>query len=378
MKKGRLYTLVVFVIVILAAAVYTVDFLYQKEQVSEQFFSVEQPRIDDVVIKTVASGSIQPRFEILIKPQVSGIIREVHVEPGDVVKKGDVLAEVAIVPNMASLSSAENRVSRAKISLDDAQKTYDRNAELYSKGVVSEMDMQGVELALNQAKEEVLGAEDNLRIVKEGVASRGGAVSNTIIKSTISGMVLDVPVEKGNSVIEANNFNDGTTIASVADMRDLVFEGKIDESEVEKLSVGMDITLSIGAVDGVSYPAVLEHISPKGVEESGAIQFEIKAAVTLAEGQFLRAGYSANAEVELERRDQVLVIGENLVQYAKRQAFVEVMTAPDVYERRDVELGLSDGLKVEVLSGVTAEDQIKVWNQPSSQKRRGPGGRKKK
>lgn len=377
MKKGRLYTLVVFVIVILAAAVYTVDFLYQKEQVSEQFYKTEKPVIDNVVIKTVASGSVQPRFEILIKPQISGIIREIHVEPGDEVKKGDVLAEVEIVPNMASLSSAENRLSRAKISLEDAQKTYDRNAELYSKGVVSEMDMQGVELSLNQAKEEVLGAEDNLRIVKEGVASRGGAVSNTIIRSTIDGMVLDVPVEKGNSVIEANNFNDGTTIASVADMRDLVFEGKIDESEVEKLSVGMGISLSIGAVDNVSYPAVLEHISPKGVEESGAIQFEIKAAVSLEEDQFLRAGYSANAEVELDRRDSVLVIGENLVQYARRQAFVEVMTAPDVYERRDLKLGLSDGLKVEVLEGVTAADEIKVWNQPSTQ-RRGPKGRKKK
>ena len=242
MKKGRLYSLIVFVVLILAAAVYTIDFLYQKEQVSEQFYQTETPGIDDVVIKTVASGSIQPRFEILIKPQVSGIIRKIHVEPGDLVKTGDILAEVAIVPNMASLSSAENRLSRAKISLEDAQKTYDRNSELFSKGVVSAMDMQGVELALNQAKEEVLGAEDNLRIVREGVASRGGGVSNTIIRSTIDGMVLDVPVEKGNSVIEANNFNDGTTIASVADMRDLVFEGKIDESEVEKLSVGMDIT----------------------------------------------------------------------------------------------------------------------------------------
>lgn len=377
MKKGRLYTLIVFVIVVIAAALYTVNFLYEKEQVSEQFFTTETPAIGDVVVKTVASGSIQPRFEILIKPQVSGIIRKVLVEPGDVVSAGDVLAEVAIVPNMASLSSAENRLSRAKITLDDAQKTYDRNSELYSKGVVSAMEIQRHELALNQAKEEVLGAEDNLRIVREGVASRGGATSNTIIRSTIDGMVLDVPVEKGNSVIEANNFNDGTTIASVANMRDLVFEGKIDESEVEKLKVGMDITLSIGAVDDTSYPAVLEHISPKGVSESGAIQFEIKAAVNLAEDQFLRAGYSANAEVELDRRDQVLTIGENLVQYQRRKAFVEVATAENVYERRDVELGLSDGLVVEVLGGLTEADEIKVWNKPSNTKKRGGRGKKK-
>lgn len=376
MKKGRLYTLIVFVIVILAAAAYTVNFLYEKEQVSEQFFETERPTIDDVVVKTVASGSIQPRFEILIKPQVSGIIRKILVEPGDVVTAGDILAEVAIVPNMAALSSAENRLSRANISLNDAQKTFDRNSELFAKGVVSAMDLQRDELALDQAKEEVLGAEDNLRIVREGVASRGGQTSNTIIRSTIDGMVLDVPVEKGNSVIEANNFNDGTTIASVADMRDLVFEGKIDESEVEKLEVGMDIVLTIGAVDDVSYPAVLEHISPKGVEESGAIQFEIKAAVNLAEGQFLRAGYSANAEVELDRRDQVLVVGENLIQYEKKKAFVDVQTSPNVYERRTLKLGLSDGLKVEVLNGVTEADEIKVWNQPSNQKK--GRGRKKK
>jgi len=370
MKKGRLFALLGFVLVVVCGAVYTVNFLYAKERTQEAFFDIKSPEIGDVVLKTVASGSIQPRQEILIKPQVSGIVRTVHVEAGDIVKAGDILAEVTIVPNMSALSSAENRLSRAKISRDDAKTTYDRNADLYEQGVISAMDIQQIELAYNQAKEEVLGAEDNLRIVREGVASRGGATSNTLIRSTIDGMVLDVPVKKGNSVIEANNFNDGTTVASVADMKDLIFIGKIDESEVEKLHEGMDIILSIGAIDNLTYPATLEHIAPKGVEESGAIQFEIKAAVILEEGQFLRAGYSANADIELDRRDAVLTISETLIQYKRRQAFVEIEISPGIYETRDVSLGLSDGLSVEVLSGITLEDKLKVWNKPSYDRRK--------
>lgn len=365
MKKGRLFALLGFVLVVVLGAVYTVNFLYEKEQTTEASFDIKSPKMGDIILKTVASGSIQPRQEILIKPQVSGIVRMVHIEAGDIVKAGDILAEVTIVPNMSALSSAENRLSRAKISRDDAKTTYDRNAELFEQGVVSAMDIQQFELVYNQAKEEVLGAEDNLRIVREGVASRSGAKSNTLIRSTIDGMILDVPVKQGNSVIEANNFNDGTTVASVADMKDLIFVGKIDESEVEKLHEGMDIILSIGAIDGTKYPATLEHIAPKGVEESGAIQFEIKAAVVLEEGQFLRAGYSANADVELDRRDNILTISETLVQYKKRQAFVEVEISTGFYEKRDVKLGLSDGLSVEVVSGLTLEDKLKVWNKPS-------------
>ncbi|PCJ81177.1 MAG: efflux transporter periplasmic adaptor subunit [Bacteroidetes bacterium] len=365
MKKGRLYTLLGFVVLVVGAAIYTVDFLYAKEQTTLATYETKSPQMGDIVLKTVASGSIQPRQEIMIKPQVSGIVRVVHVEAGDIVKAGDIIAEVTIVPNMSALSSAENRLSRAKISRADALTTYERNAELFEKGVVSGMEIQKFELALNQANEEVLGAEDNLRIVREGVTSRGGSASNTLIRSTIDGMVLDVPVKKGNSVIEANNFNDGTTVASVADMKDLIFVGKIDESEVEKLHEGMGIVLTIGAIDGSAYPATLEHISPKGVEESGAIQFEIKAAVVLEEGQFLRAGYSANADVELDRRDSVLTVSEILVQFDKHQAFVDVEIAPNTYERHDIVLGLSDGLIVEVLDGVELNDKIKVWNKPS-------------
>ncbi len=378
MKKGRLYALIIFVIAVVASAVYTVDFLYKKEQTAEAFYRTQTATNGDTVLKTVASGSIQPRHEILIKPQVSGIVRVVHIEAGDIVKTGDVLAEVMIVPNMSALSSAENRLSRAQISLDDANRTYERNSALFEQGVLSAMDLQRDEISLKQAKEELLSAEDNMRIVKEGVTARGGSASNTLVRSTIDGMVLDVPIKKGNSVIEANNFNDGTTIASVADMQDLIFVGKIDESEVEKLHKGLDIQLTIGAIEDEFYPASLEHISPKGVEESGAIQFEIKAAVLLEEGQFLRAGYSANAEVVLDKRTSVLTVSEMLVQYEGSNPYVEVETAPNTYEKRDVELGLSDGLSVEILSGITAEDRIKVWNKPSYEEFKRKGGRGKK
>ena len=378
MKKGRLYALIIFVIAVVAAAIYTVNFLYKKEQTAEAFYRTQTAQQDDIVLKTVASGSIQPRHEILIKPQVSGIVRIVHIEAGDLVKTGDVLAEVMIVPNMSALSSAENRLSRAQISLDDANRTFERNSALFEKGVLSAMDLQRDEIALKQAKEELLGAKDNLRIVKEGVTARGGSASNTLIRSTIDGMVLDVPIKKGNSVIEANNFNDGTTIASVADMQDLIFVGKIDESEVEKLHKGMEIELTIGAIEDEVYPATLEHISPKGIEESGAIQFEIKAAVILEEGQFLRAGYSANAEVVLDKRVGVLTLSEMLVQYDGSQPYVELETAPNTYERKDIELGLSDGLSVEIVSGLTGEDAIKVWNKPSFEEFKRKGGRGKK
>ena len=378
MKKGRLYALIIFVIAVVTSAIYTVDFLYKKEQTAEAFYRTQTATNGDIILKTVASGSIQPRQEILIKPQVSGIVRVVHIEAGDIVKTGDVLAEVMIVPNMSALSSAENRLSRAQISLDDANRTYDRNSALFEQGVLSAMDLQRDEISLKQAKEELLSAEDNMRIVKEGVTARGGSASNTLVRSTIDGMVLDVPIKKGNSVIEANNFNDGTTIASVADMQDLTFVGKIDESEVEKLHKGMDIQLTIGAIEDEFYPASLEHISPKGVEESGAIQFEIKAAVLLEEGQFLRAGYSANAEVVLDKRTSVLTVSEMLVQYQGSNPYVEVEIAPNTYEKRDVELGLSDGLSVEIISGITAEERIKVWNKPSYEefKRKGRRGKK--
>ena len=364
MKKGRVYALIAVIIAILGGAAYTLNFLYLQGEEEEASYRTEIPRMGDIVIKTVAAGSIQPRQEILIKPQISGIVRRVLVEAGELVQSGQVMAEVMVVPDMGALSNAETRLQRAKISLEDAQTNATRNQNLLKDGIISAADYQRFDLALKQAQEEFYASEDNLRIIQDGVASRSGRTSNTLITATIDGMVLDVPVKKGNSVIEANNFNEGTTIAAVADMMDLVFIGKIDESEVEKLSVGMGIELTVGAIEGLTIPAELEYISPKGLEEAGAIQFEIKAAVQLDEEQFLRAGYSANANVVLDERRGVLVIPEMLVQYDKGETFVEVLIGENRYERRPISLGLSDGITAEVLEGISLEDALKVWNQP--------------
>ena len=365
MKNGKLVALLTGVLLVLAGTVYTIKHLRDQEQQAEATYGTEMPRVADIVLKTIASGSVQPRQEILIKPQVSGIVRRVLVQAGDAVEAGDVLAEVMIVPDVAALSNAESRLARAQITLDDAQLNHDRNADLLARGVLAPAEAQRTELALKQAREELYAAEDNLRIVQEGVTARGGGnASNTLVKATVSGMVLEVPIKKGNSVIEANNFNEGTTIASVADMADLQFVGKIDESEVEKLHVGMPIRLTIGAIEGSQIPATLEHIAPKGVAEGGAIQFEIKAAVILEQGQFLRAGYSATADVVLDERKQVLAVSERLIQYDGDQPFVDVLVGENIYERRDLKLGLSDGLVTEVLEGVEQTDALKIWNQP--------------
>ncbi len=364
MKKGSVIALVIALTAVLAGGVYTLFFLKEKETAAPASFKTETPRMADIVLKTMASGTVQPRQEILIKPNISGIIREVRVEAGDTVRAGDVLAEVTVVPNMSALSNAESRVQRARIAQSDAQQNHDRNAELLQDGVISPADFQSFATSLATAKEELLAAEDNLRIIRDGVTARNEGVSNTLIRSTIGGMVLDVPIKRGNSVIEANNFNEGTTIATVADMQDLIFQGNIDESEVEKLFVGMDLVLRIGAIENSAIPATLEYIAPKGVELNGAVQFEIKAAVDLAPGQFLRAGYSANADVVLDKRVNTMSISELLLQYDDDGPFVEVKTGEESYERRPVTLGLSDGITAEVLSGVEMTDEIKVWNQP--------------
>ena len=365
MKNGKVMVLLAGVLVVLVGTLYTLKQLRDQEMEAEATFATDQAFMGDVVVQTMASGSVQPRQEILIKPQVSGIVREVMVEPGDVVAEGDVLAEVMLVPDVAAWSNAESRLARAQITLEDAETNHNRNADLLERGVLAPTEAQRTGLVLKQAREELFSAEDNLRIVQEGVTARGGnSASNTSVRATVSGMVLEVPVKKGNSVIEANNFNEGTTMATVADMSDLQFVGKIDESEVEKLHEGMNLRLTIGAIEGSQIPATLEHIAPKGVAEGGAIQFEVKAAVMLEDHQFLRAGYSATAQVVLDERKDVLVLNERLLQYDESGAYVEVLVASDTYEKRRLELGLSDGMRTEILSGVSMTDEIKVWNQP--------------
>ncbi len=340
----------------------TLWFLYQKSQENPVTFKTKKPQFNTVVKKTVATGSIVPRKEVEIKPKISGIIDKLYVEAGNTVKAGDVIAKVKVIPDMLSLNNAETRLENAKISLEQQKEEFDRQKSLFDTKVISKADYLTAKSAYNRAKTELDAAENNLQLIKEGASKRSGKTTNTLVRSTISGMVLDVPIEVGNSVIESNTFNAGTTIAFVANMGDMVFEGKIDESEVGKLKTGMDLVLSVGAIENVDFDASLEHIAPKGVEENGAIQFEIKAQVKLKANQFIRAGYSANADIVLEKKENVLTIDEGLIIFRNDSAFVDIETGEQEFEERFIKTGLSDGINIEVLEGVSEEDKIKIIN----------------
>lgn len=343
---------------------YTLYYLYQKSRKEPEVYTTDKAFYTDIINKSVATGSIVPREEVAIKPQVSGIIKELYVEAGNSVKFNEQIARIQVIPDMVSLNNAENRLSIAQLSYDNAELDYKRNKALFENNVISRSEYQGFELSYKNAMQELNAARDNLEIVREGASKKAGSAALNIVKATIPGMVLDVPVKVGNQVIESNTFNEGTTIASVADMNDMIFEGKIDESEVGKIKEGMDILLTVGAIENKKFNAVLEYIAPKGVEENGAIQFLIRARVKLEDSDFIRAGYSANADIVLAKRDSVMAIRESLVQYENGQPFVEVATGPQMFERRNVKLGLSDGINVEVLEGVEESTAIKVWNKP--------------
>ena len=353
------------ILLVVAFAVLVVGtgvFLWKKSQKKPVVYATASPVRTDIVHKTVATGSVVPRKEILIKPQVSGIVEELHVEAGQTVERGALLAKVRVIPNMVQLSSGESRVNKARIALADARRELERRQRLFADGTIAQAELQSAEIAAQQAEEEVAAALDNLEIVRKGTSGRVGSASTTLVSATIAGTVLEVPVEVGSSVIEANNFNDGTTIASIADLGDMIFEGKVDESEVGKLREGMALELTIGAVPDQKLAAKLEHIAPKGVESEGAIQFEIRAALAPQDEVFIRANYSANADIVLDRRDQVLAIDEGLLQFEGEKTYVEVETAPQVFERRDIVTGLSDGLQIEVVSGLAESDKIKNPN----------------
>ena len=349
-------------VIVLGVFAYTLYYLFDKSKQDPKIYTTEKATYTDIVNKSVATGSIIPREEIEIKPQVSGIVTDVYLEAGALVKAGQEIARIKVIPDMVSLNNAENRVEVARLSLKNAKLDFERNEKLHKNNVISSSEFQSFDLAYDNAKQELLAAQDNLQIVKEGASKKKGNAALNVVKATISGMILDVPVKVGNQVIESNNFNEGTSIASIADMKDLIFEGKIDESEVGKIKEGMDIELTVGAIENKKFKAVLEYISPKGVEENGAIQFVIKARVLLDSLDFIRAGYSANADIVLSKKDSVLSISESLLQFDNKQPYIEIATGEQQFERREVKLGLSDGINVEVLEGVDEDMDIKVWN----------------
>ena len=354
MKKYLKIVLLVIVAIILVG---TFVFLYQKSRPKVVVYETLKPEVTDLQKTTVATGKVEPRDEILIKPQISGIIDEVYKEAGQAVRKGEVIAKVKVIPELGQLNSAESRVRLAEINATQAETDFSRVKKLYEDQLISREEYEKSEVAVKQAREEKQTAKDNLEIVKEGITKNSASFSSTMIRSTIDGLILDVPVKAGNSVIMSNTFNDGTTIATVANMNDLIFRGNIDETEVGRIHEGMPLKLTIGALQNLTFNAILEYISPKGVETNGANQFEIKAAISVPD-----SGYSANAEIVLQRANKVLAVPESTVEFKGDSTFVYIMTdsVPEQkFQRTQVTTGMSDGIKIEIKKGVTANDKIR-------------------
>ncbi len=326
-------------------------------------YDTESALITSIEKKTVVTGKVIPEDEVEIKPQIQGIIEGLFVEEGDLVQTGDLLAKIKVVPNEQNLNSASGRLQNSKIVLNNAKIEYDRNKDLLDKGIISQQQFQTVELQYNQALQSVSNAASDLEIIRSGSAG-GAASANTNIRATVPGTVLEIPVEEGFQVIASNSFNAGTTIATIADMKKMIFEGKVDEAEVGKLQVGMPLEVNLGAIEDQSLQAELKFIAPKGNEEQGAVQFIIEADLFLNDSIFIRAGYSANASLILEKKDSIMAISEALLQFDREteKPYVQVLIGEQEFERRDVEIGISDGVHVEILSGITMEDKIKVWN----------------
>ena len=376
MKRTKTVILLLLIVACFATALI---YLWKKNQEDPVRYDSETPSEQTIVVKTMATGNIVPKEEILIKPNISGVIEEVYIEAGEYVKSGDLIAKIRVIPNVSSLTSAKNSIATNKTALETAQinlKTeqanYDRQKALFEKGVISANDFEGInntylqtKQSVEQAKINLMSAKQNYDIIKTGTTSGLGNIAQTLVRATISGMVLDVPVKEGNQVIEANNFNEGTSIASLADIKKMIFEGKVDESEVGKIKEGLPLEITVGAIENKKFEAILDYIAPKGEVENGAIQFEIKGSIKSIDSIFIRAGLSANASIILDKAEKVLAIREALVQYDRetKKPYVEVEIGDQKFERKDLELGISDGIFVEVKSGVTKSDKIKIWNQ---------------
>ena len=356
MKKFSKYILTAFLAIVFIG---TFVFLFKKSRPAEIRYQEIEVAAADIERTTVVTGKIVPRNEVNVKPQINGIIAELYKEAGQQVKEGEVIAKLRVIPDMNSLSSAQSRVRLSEINLKQAKTNYDREKALYDKKLVSDEEYDQVLQAYNQAKEERAAAQESLEVIRDGVSSSNKTGSSTLIRSTITGLILDIPVKVGNSVIQANTMNDGTTVATVANMSDLIFDGNIDETEVGALSEGTPMHIRIGALQGFDTEAALEYISPKAVESNGANQFEIKAAVKVSGDHKIRSGYSANAEIVLERVEQVLSIPESALEFAGDDTFVYKKNAAGEYDRVQVGTGLSDGVNIEITSGLQSGDIVR-------------------
>ncbi len=352
------------IIAIITAFIFigTFVFLYQKSQPEPIVYNEFTTKTGDISKTTLITGKIEPRNEVNVKPQISGIITDIYKEAGDVVKAGEVIAKVKVIPDMSQLSSAESRVRLAEINAKQAQTDYDRDKVLFDKHLITAESFDKVSQTLHQAQEEVKAANDALEVVRDGVSKSNASASSTLVRSTISGVILDIPVKVGNTVILSNTFNDGTTIATLANMKDLIFRGNIDETEVGQLAIGVPMKITIGALQDVKLNASLEYISPKAVENNGANQFEIKAAIDIKGAKSLRSGYSANAEIVLQTAKNVLTIPESAVEFSGDSTFVYLVKGKGeqkTYERHPVTIGISDGVNIEIKKGLSNKDIVR-------------------
>ena len=357
-------------VLIALGLLFSIAYYIKTNSTSAITYETEQLKYKTIEDKIVATGSVVPEDEVNIVPQISGIIQEIFVDEGDQVKAGDLLAKIKVIPNEQTLNSAEGRVKTTQIILQNSEKEYNRNKKLFEKGIISEQDFNSIELRYNQDKQSLENAKSDLQIIRLGSIG-GSALTNTNVRSTISGTILQVPVKEGDQAIEANTFNPGTTIATVADLNKMIFEGRVDEGEVSKLKTGLPLKIEIGAIEDKVYDAKLTLIAPKGIEVAGAIQFQIEGEVYLDDEYIIRAGYSANATIVTQTKENVLAIDEYLLQFDNKtkEAFVEIEISDQNFEKRQIEIGISDGVFAEVLSGVTINDKIKVWNKTEPIKR---------
>ncbi len=349
--------------VLVLGALWAAAFFIKSNSKGAITYDTKNPFISSIEKKTVATGKVIPQDEIEIKPQISGIIDKIYMEEGDPVEAGDLIAVIKVVPNEQALNSASGRVRNAEAALNNVKIEYDRNKQLFDRGVISSQDFNNLKLRYDQAVLELENSRADYQIIRRGSAG-GSSSANTNIRATVNGTILEIPVEEGDQVIQSNNFNDGTTIATIADLSQMIFEGRVDEGEVGKLKLGMPLEISLGAIEDQKFEAKLKFIAPKGVEEAGAVQFKIEGDVQVNDSIFIRAGYSANASLTLEKKDSILVIPEALLQFDKEtdKPYVELSVGDQKFERKDIEIGISDGVNVEIVSGLTKEDNVKIWN----------------
>lgn len=351
------------IILLILGFLFAIAYFVRTNSKSAIEYETTNPFISSIELTSVVTGKVIPEDEVEIKPQLNGIIEKILVEEGDTVQNGQLIAVIKVVPDERSVYGAQAQVTSSKLNLENGEKQLNRAKELFAKQIISQQEFEDAELRYNSAKENLKAAENDLEIIMNGSVA-GSSTANTNIRATLSGTILEIPVEVGDQVIAANNFNAGTSVAIIADLSQMIFEGKVDEAEVGNLTNGMKIIVTMAAIPDKEFDANLKFVAPKGTEEGGAVQFKIEAELTLDDDTFVRAGYSANGALVVNSKTDIMVIPEAVLQFDRRtqQPYVEIEISDQNFERRELETGLSDGIKVEVLSGVELTDNIKIWN----------------